>query len=136
MPVYFRPLSLRKIRNMTARQRKKFHLGEFVSLNFGVAGNLLPQHHISEHFDQFTNELIDWVEQNSMRLWGGGHEEDFSFIFQHEKQPPLNITVEQKAMLIDWLLARPDVEHLRAGQIIDGFYADEALFEQYDEIYK
>ena len=136
MPVYFRTPSQRKIRKMTARQRKKFHLGEFARLDFGVAGNLLPQHHTSEYFDHFMDELIDFVEQNSMCLGGGGCGADFSFIVEHEKQPPLNITAEQKALLINWLAARPDVEHLRAGAIIDGFYADEAMFEQYDEIYK
>lgn len=40
-------------------------------------------------------------------------------------------------MIIDWFVALAlDVLHLRAGDLIDGFYADAAAFEHYPHIYK
>ena len=74
------------------------------------------------------------MEAHSFCLYGGGGQ-DFSFNFEHA-QHPNNITAQQRQMIIDWFIARPDVLHLRTGDLIDGFYADVAAFEHYPHIYK
>lgn len=134
MPVYHRLPSKRKIHHMNARQRKKFHLGEFQVLNFGVVGQLLSDYCTPEYIDSFFDEVIAFVEAHSFCLYGGGGQ-DFSFNFEHAQRPN-NITAQQRQMIIDWFIARPDVLHLRAGDLIDGFYADAAAFEHYPHIYK
>ena len=133
MPLYHRFPSKRKINRMNARQRKKFHLGEFQALIFGVSGCLFSKWHTAEYGDQFLDEVIAFVEANSMYMYGGGIGE-FSFGFKSANSPSL--TVQQRQMVIDWFVQRDDVQHLCAGDLIDGYYADEAEFERYDQTYK
>ena len=57
---------------MNARQRKKFHLGEFQALNFGVVGQLLSDYCTPEYIDSFFDEVIAFVEAHSFCLYGGG----------------------------------------------------------------
>lgn len=136
MPHYHRALSLRKIRKMNARQRKKFYVGEYQNLVFSVRGSLMPEYKTAACFEQFIDDVIDWVYANSMCLVSGGTAENFSIIFDHTKHPPHNITPMKRQMLIEWLVSRKDVQHLRAGKLIDGFYGDETEYDQCDEIHK
>lgn len=136
MPHYHRTPSLRKIRKMNARQRKKFYVGEYQNLVFSVRGSLMPEYRTAAYFEQFIDDLIDWVYANSMCLVSGGTAENFSIIFDHTQRPPHNITPMQRQMLIEWLVTRKDVQHLRAGKLIDGFYCHETEYDQCDEIHK
>lgn len=136
MPHYHRTPSLRKIRKINARQRKKFYVGEYQNLVFSVCGCLMPEYRTAAYFEQFIDDIIDWVYANSMCLVSGGTAENFSIIFDHTKRPPHNITPELRQKLLEWLAARQDVGHLRAGGLIDGFYCEEAEYFQYNELYK
>ncbi|VEF00809.1 Uncharacterized protein conserved in bacteria [Neisseria canis] len=136
MPHYHCTPSRRKIRKMNARQRKKFYVGEYQNLVFSVRGSLMPEYQSAAYFEQFINDVIDWVHANSMCLVSGGTAENFFIMFDHTKHPPHNITPMQRQMLIEWLVARKDMQHLRAGKLIDGFYGDETEYNQCNQIHK
>ena len=95
MPVYFRTPSQRKIRKMTARQRKKFHLGEFARLDFGVAGNLLPQHHTSEYFDHFIQKGHNKSLRNARPINRNGQKVRISYVIRDNEIIILKIEAKQ-----------------------------------------
>lgn len=132
MPHYHRFLSKRRINKMNRRQQKKFYAGGFQNLIFGVCGSLFP----NGCLETFAGELLDFIEPQAICMAGSYSNGGFSFVFDHCERPPHNITPEQRQMIIDWLAARKDVEHLRAGGLIDGFYSSEAQYGRYDEICK
>lgn len=59
MPHYHRTPSLRKIRKMNVRQRKKFYVGEYQNLVFSVCGSLMPEYRTAACFEQFIDDVID-----------------------------------------------------------------------------
>ncbi|UOO77682.1 50S ribosome-binding protein YggL [Neisseria sp. Dent CA1/247] len=64
---------------MNARQRKKFYVGEYQNLVFSVCGSLMPEYRTAACFEQFIDDVIDWVYANSMCLVSGGTTENFSY---------------------------------------------------------
>ncbi|MDO5639942.1 MAG: 50S ribosome-binding protein YggL [Neisseria sp.] len=121
---------------MNPRQRKKLHLGEFKCLVFGVRGQFQTACQSEAASLQFTDELIDYVERQSMRLYGANSHQDFSFHFETEKPLSESATAEKRRLLLEWLTARNEIQHLQASGLFDGFYADAAVYEQYDETCK
>lgn len=111
-------------------------MGGFQNLIFGVSGSLRPDCRTAEHSETLSDKLIDFIEQHEICTAGGCNNGVFSFVFDHCKRPPHNITPEQRQMIIDWFVAQKEVQHLHANQLMDGFYSSDAEFDTYSETYK
>lgn len=136
MPHYHAPHSRRKLRRLNARQRKKYHLAEFQNFTFCIQGALQPEKQDDRHYDDFIDEVYDFIEKHQIYAVGGGSGSDFWLMFDHIKNPPHNITPELREKLIAWLVARDDVASLRSGDLVDGYYADEHEWDACPHIHK
>lgn len=125
MPHYHAPESRRKLRRLNTRQRKKYRLAEFQNLIFRIEGSLLREYQTAEHFNRFCEEVIAFIDAQQICTAGGGDAAAFSYVFDHAKNPPHNITPTQRDNIIGWFSARHDIAALRSSGLTDGYYAGE-----------
>lgn len=136
MPHYRRPHSRRALRRLNARQRKKYHLGEYQNLIFCVQGCLKSEYQTFAAFEQFCGKLLSFIAANGICMTSCGGAADFQIIFDTARRSVPALTAAQRQTVLEMLLSLPELAHLRAGNLIDGFYADESAYETYPEILK
>lgn len=98
---------------MKKRLRKKLRKGEFKELGFELQFD-----YTGETFDTFLNDLIGAVESLEMYIGGGGRPSLSYFVYCFRK----SVSPEQRQALADWLMSRPDVANVVAGELRDAWY--------------
>ncbi|MDK4689492.1 50S ribosome-binding protein YggL [Kingella negevensis] len=134
MPIYHRSISNHRLKKLNSRQRKKFHLGEFTCLDFSVKGALLPKFHNTKSTTLFMDNLIDFIENHKIHMGGSIHLEngDFELIFDHKR----TLTLQDKDLIINWLMKRYDVAQLVSSDLFNAYYGDVSAYEIYPHIHK
>ena len=111
-------MKLDKIDNKSRRIRKKLFLGEFAILGFEIS----CETDISDfdRYDVFVDEFIDYIDGLGLCFGGGGLELFEGFLCSTERYG--SATEEQKAQVLAWLEARPEVKRAQAGELVDANY--------------
>ncbi|MDF2152542.1 YggL family protein [Vibrio sp. CAU 1672] len=111
-------MKLDKIENKKRRIRKKLFLGEFAVLGFEIS----CQTDISDfdRYDAFVDEFIDFIDGLDLCFGGGGLEHFEGFLCSTERYTSVN--EEQKAQVVAWLEARPEVSGVQASDLVDANY--------------
>ncbi|MBX3679683.1 MAG: YggL family protein [Rhodocyclaceae bacterium] len=98
------------------RLRKKLHRGEFKELGFDVDFSFregLSEEEIDRFFDDLIGELI--VPANL--IYGGATE---GFVC---RATPGSVTEEERAGVLKWLEARPELTRVEIGPLVDAWYS-------------
>ena len=111
-------MKLDKLDNKNRRIRKKLYLGEFAILGFDVSCKTSITDFDS--YDKFVDEFIDYIDGISLCFGGGGLELFEGFLCSTDRYG--NATEEQKAQVLAWLEARPEVKTAKASELVDANY--------------
>ncbi|WP_186176259.1 YggL 50S ribosome-binding family protein [Vibrio jasicida] len=111
-------MKLDKIDNKNRRLRKKLFLGEFAILGFEISCE--TDINDFDRYDAFVDEFIDYIDGLSLCFGGGGLELFEGFLCSTERYE--SATEEQKAQVLAWLQARPEVSSAKAGELVDANY--------------
>ncbi|MCG9699850.1 YggL family protein [Vibrio natriegens] len=111
-------MKLEKIDNKSRRIRKKLFLGEFAILGFEISCE--TDINDFDRYDVFVDDFVDYIDGLSLCFGGGGLELFEGFLCSTERYG--NATEEQKAQVLAWLEARPEVKTAKAGELVDANY--------------
>ena len=111
-------MKLDKIDNKNRRLRKKLFLGEFAILGFEISCE--TDINDFDRYDAFVDEFIDYIDGLNLCFGGGGLELFEGFLCSTERYE--SSTEEQKAQVLSWLQARPEVSIAKAGDLVDANY--------------
>ena len=105
---------------MRKRLRKKWHVGEFQELGFEVrfqvADNLSH-----DAFDAMVDAFISQaIEAHGLVCGGGGKNPAWNVFVTCEGRGSL--TEEHRQAIARWLAARPEVNAVRLGPLVDAWY--------------
>ena len=101
---------------MKKRLRKKLHKDEYQQLGLEVAFDYTETK--ENAFDQFLDDLIDFVERHGLFIAGGG-DLHLKYLVYTEKT---SISPDQRQSLIDWLNQHPDVSNVVDCGLCDLWY--------------
>lgn len=101
------------------RLRKKLYLDEFSILGFEVEFHFEGLDEAA--FDQFVNELIDFVEARNLVLGGGGGAEQFGGLVCSSERYG-STTEEDRAVLTTWLNEKSFITDAIIGELVDPLY--------------
>lgn len=116
------PRSTSRMRRLKPRQRKKLRVGEFTEHCFDVE---LVFHNPmrGEPYHDFINDFFGFLEQRGLLGGGFGGKEPFSetegVIARIERGSP---SAEDRAAVVEWLRARPEVVDARAQEFKDAWH--------------
>ncbi len=108
-------MKLDKIDNKNRRIRKKLYLGEFAVLGFEISCE--TDINDFDRYDAFVDDFIDYIDGLGLCFGGGGLELFEGFLCSTERYG--NATEEQKAQVLAWLEARPEVKSAQSGELVD-----------------
>ncbi|BCG14522.1 MULTISPECIES: YggL family protein [Vibrio] len=111
-------MKLDKIDNKSRRIRKKLFLGEFAILGFEISCE--TDINDFDRYDAFVDDFIDYIDELGLCFGGGGLELFEGFLCSTNRYG--SATKEQKAQVIKWLEARPEVKSAQAGELVDANY--------------
>ncbi|AXY02607.1 YggL 50S ribosome-binding family protein [Vibrio alfacsensis] len=111
-------MKLDKIDNKNRRLRKKLFLGEFAILGFEISCE--TDINDFDRYDAFVDEFIDYIDTLNLCFGGGGLELFEGFLCSTDRYA--SATEEQKAQVLAWLQARPEVRNAQAGELVDANY--------------
>ncbi|EHH1104852.1 DUF469 family protein [Vibrio parahaemolyticus] len=111
-------MKLDKIDNKNRRIRKKLFLGEFAILGFEISCE--TDINDFDRYDAFVDDFIDYIDTLGLCFGGGGLELFEGFLCSTERYS--SATEEQKAQVVAWLEARPEVKSAKAGDLLDANY--------------
>ncbi|EMA2434677.1 YggL family protein [Vibrio parahaemolyticus] len=111
-------MKLDKIDNKNRRIRKKLFLGEFAILGFEISCE--TDINDFDRYDAFVDDFIDYIDTLGLCFGGGGLELFEGFLCSKERYG--SATEEQKAQVVAWLEARPEVKSAKAGDLLDANY--------------
>ncbi|MDF4735767.1 YggL family protein [Vibrio parahaemolyticus] len=111
-------MKLDKIDNKNRRIRKKLFLGEFAILGFEISCE--TDINDFDRYDAFVDDFIDYIDTLGLCFGGGGLELFEGFLCSTERY--CSATEEQKAQVVAWLEARPEVKSAKAGDLLDANY--------------
>jgi len=111
-------MKLDKIDNKSRRIRKKLFLGEFAILGFEISCETDIKDF--DRYDAFVDDFIDYIDGLGLCFGGGGLELFEGFLCSIDRYG--STTEEQKAQVIAWLEARPEVKNAKAGNLVDANY--------------
>ncbi len=108
-------MKLDKIDNKSRRIRKKLFLGEFAILGFEISCE--TDINDFDRYDTFVDDFVDYIDGLGLCFGGGGLELFEGFLCSTERYG--NATEEQKAQVLAWLEARPEVKSAQVGELVD-----------------
>ncbi|MGR5450077.1 YggL family protein [Vibrio sp. PNB22_3_1] len=111
-------MKLDKIDNKNRRLRKKLFLGEFAILGFDISCE--TDINDFDRYDAFVDDFIDYIDGLGLCFGGGGLELFEGFLCSIERYS--SATEEQKAQVVAWLQARPEINSVKAGELVDANY--------------
>ncbi|QDQ28458.1 DUF469 family protein [Chitinimonas arctica] len=123
MPSWINRNSTTRIRRLNSRQRKKYHLAEFQELGFGLTVRF--RHMLAEtEQDQWINDLCVAAEGLNLLVggFGVGPDKDTTEGFVAAERG--STSTEQRDGLLAFVQAYPLVAEAKAGELVDGWYAD------------
>lgn len=120
------PPSQRQLARWNRRQRKKHHAGEFQELGFAFRLGL-AQPLDQAQLDAFMDAAIDMFEAHGLEVGGGWASQSASGFVSAAKG---SVTEAQRAAVLAWLQAWPEVAQVRVGELQDAWYGD---FDDGDE---
>lgn len=114
--------SLRRLRRLNRRQRKKLHLGEFQEFAFEIKMRFSqPLDEVA--CDVFWGGLIEMLELRQLAVGGLGGRlpmtETDGIVSAWNRNSP---TDEDRQAVLDWLQHRPEVATAEAGEFVDAWY--------------
>lgn len=113
-------LSRRRLANWNARQRKKFHAGEFQELGFALTVRFhTPLDETGR--DAYLDALIEVVERLGL-AYGGS--DTGGFVSTWERG---SVTSQQRDELLAWVRSYPAVAEAKASELLDAWYDDSWL---------
>jgi uncharacterized protein YggL (DUF469 family) len=101
-------------KHRSRRQSKKLHIGEFQELGFLFEATLKAGANEHTFFEAFLTEAID-LNKLGFGGWATGG--------SVEKHGRGSVTEEQRQMVLNWLVARPEVAALSATGLVDMWYS-------------
>lgn len=108
-------MKLDKIDNKSRRIRKKLFLGEFAILGFEISCE--TDINDFDRYETFVDEFVDYIDSLGLCFGGGGLGLFEGFLCSTERYG--DATEEQKAQVLAWLEARPEVKSVQAGELVD-----------------
>jgi hypothetical protein len=102
------------------RLRKKLHVGEFQELGFEVrfqVADSLSHDAFDAMVDAFISQAI---EAPGLLCGGGGKNPEFSVFVTRRGRG--SVTEEHRHAIERWLAARPEVNAVRIGPLVDAWY--------------
>ena len=111
---------------MRKRLRKKLRLGEFTERGFAIGFVLLAQAGSDAALDIIDALLAQAIEPLALALYAGGDHVWSGFVTAMGRR---SVTEDEKASVLAWLHSRLDIDHVRAGPLIDAWHSHEERFE-------
>jgi len=98
------------------RLRKKLHIGEFKELGFAIAVDLKPST-TRDMEDSIVSAFLTEIVGPRSLVFGGWIGDGFITCRGRG-----SVTEADRAIILSWLVARPEVEAARVGPLIDTWY--------------
>jgi uncharacterized protein len=98
------------------RQRKKYYLGEFKELIFGISAQAARPLGTDEEDALIDAFIVECIEPNGM-CFGGGFQHGSVF-----RQGRGSLDASHRAIVETWLKARPELVNVEVGELEDGWY--------------
>ncbi|WP_319534693.1 50S ribosome-binding protein YggL [uncultured Vibrio sp.] len=111
-------MKLERIDNKSRRIRKKLFLGEFAILGFEISCE--TDINDFDRYEVFVDDFVDYIAGLGLCFGGGGLELFEGFLCSTDRYG--NATEEQKAQVLAWLEARPEVKSAQVGELVDANY--------------
>lgn len=112
-------LSQRRLTNWNSRQRKKHYAGEFQELGFDLQVNFTPAF-ADALLECWMDDFIAEIERLKLGFGGGGHIADFGGYVSTFGRG--SVSTAQRDSLVGWLLQRPEIATVRAGELVDAWH--------------
>ena len=105
---------------MKKRLRKKLHVGEFQELGFEVRFQV-ADNRSHDAFDAVADAFISQaIEAHRLVCGGGGKNPEWSVFVTRDARG--SVTEEHRQAIARWLAARPEVNAVQIGPLVDAWY--------------